>query len=118
MKDVIIAPTHGYYRDQAQKELNDTIKDQTDAINLHERIGNIIPNSIYNKIPRNMTNKRYHDLRAIHLGNARADQNARNHFAEEEKLKRTNGVAYPDMGPDLNTCHIKLESGDCMQQNG
>lgn len=114
--NIIIAPTHGYTRDPAQKEINDHIKNQTDAVNLEQKIpGNIVPKTTYSSIPRETENKQYHDLRPIHLGAANADLAARRDFAEKENTKFINGVAFPEVGQRANECYTRLKSGDCMQ---
>ena len=104
---LIIAPTKDYYRDPAQKEINDVIKDQTDAINLKEKTIEIVPETA-RKAPDNTELKRYHDMRAIHIGNEKADRDARQFEENRERNKRKNGVFYSVTDDSANNRYISI----------
>jgi len=95
MSDIlIIAPTGGIERDPAQKEINDVIKDQTDAVNLEKKYDPQLPKGT-SKAPEDMELKRYHDMRPIREAVPRQDENMRKLFFAKEELKDINGVAFP-----------------------
>ena len=110
MDILIIAPTKDLYRDPAQKEINDTIKDQTDAVNLEERINKIVPEE--KRSPNQTELKRYHDMRATHIGVAKADLKARKFEEHRYNTRNRNGVSFPDTGQESNECYIRI-SQDC-----
>lgn len=108
MSDIlIIAPTKDYYKDPAQKEVNDTIKDQTDAINLKEKTIAIVPETA-RKAPDNTELKRYHDMRPIHNGVEKTEFETRKFYEAKEKVKRINGVAFPINDDSANSRYISL----------
>lgn len=112
---LIIAPTHSYYRDPAQKEINDQIKDQTDAVNLEQKIAQVVPKTV-RKSPDETEQKVYHDMRMIRKGNKDSDQAARFDFFSKEYSKNENGVAFPDTGAKKNLCYTRIQQ-DCKSQS-
>jgi len=105
MSDIlIIAPTRGVERDPAQKEINDVIKDQTDAVNLEKKYDPQLPKGT-SKAPEDMELKRYHDMRPIRDSVPRQDERMRKLFFAKKKLEYVNGVSYPDNGTEANLRH-------------
>ena len=107
MDILIIAPTSGYVRDPAQKQINDSIKDQTDAVNVKQKIDKLIPDPT-DKSPRDATTTTYHDMRSIHLGGERADKKARAQYFREEADRDKLKTDYPTSGDNnQNLRHIQ-----------
>ena len=104
MRNVVIAPTHGYYRDPAQVQINDTIKNSDDAIIIKENLRKEIPKWVYDKAG-NPVPKRYHDMKAIHILNKKNDDRIREDFESDLKYSHINGVAFPDVGDSANLKH-------------
>lgn len=103
---LVIAPTHSYYRDPEHKPVNDTIKNQEDAVNVEEKQDNLIPEGT-SHAPKEFEHKRYHDMRPIHIGEQRAEDAARRDFAEKENTKWINGVSYPETGQSSNERYMR-----------
>ena len=103
MADLIIAPTATFRRDPAQIQINDDIKDHTDAIDLENKISRIVPKPNL-KGPANTEFKSYHDMRAIHEGVAHADKKYRDLYNYLDMTANVNGVSFPDT--DGNTRYL------------
>jgi hypothetical protein len=107
MSDIlIIAPTASYQRTQDQVPINDTIKDQTDAVNVNQKLNAITPVAD-RKAPAEVKFKFYNDMRVIHEGSQNADEYARNQFEYKEKTKRRNMCYYPVVDESENSRYIK-----------
>ena len=104
MADLIIAPTATFRRDPTQIQINDDIKDQTDAVNLENKTARIVPKSAL-KGPANTEFKSYHDMRAIHAGVAHADKKYRDLYNYLDLTAKVNGVSFPDT--DGNTKYLR-----------
>ena len=104
---LIIAPTKDYYRDPAEKEINDYIYNHEDAIDLQEKTISIVPESA-RKAPGNTKLKRYHDMRSIHHGSEKTDRETRQFYEDKERTKRINGVAFPVTDSTSNERYISL----------
>jgi hypothetical protein len=66
MSDIlIIAPTHTYKRGANRKEINDTIKDYSDARRTSQKLNTIIPKGAIHTIAECKTAKIYLDPRPI-----------------------------------------------------
>jgi hypothetical protein len=65
MPDVIIAPTHTYKRGPLRKEIDDTIRDNPDAIRNSQKLNPIIPKGSVKTTGECKTAKMYYDQRPI-----------------------------------------------------
>ena len=107
MDILVIAPTAGWTRDRAQIQINDSIKDQTDAVNIRQKIDKLIPDPT-DKSPRDAAQMVYHDMRNIHLGGERADKKARAKYFREEADRDKLKTDYPTTGNnEQNLRHIR-----------
>ena len=108
MSDIlIIAPTGSYVRDPAQKQINDVIKDQTDAINIEKKYDPQLPKGT-SHAPQDMELKRYHDMRPIRESVPRQDQKARFLWFAKDEAKDENRVSFPETNdPEKNNKYIR-----------
>ena len=107
MDVLVIAPTAGWTRDRAQIQINDTIKDRTDAVNVKQKIDKLIPDPS-DKSPRDATVNVHHDMRSIHLGAGRADVKARQQIFREDADRDKLETSYPTTGNnEQNLRHIQ-----------
>lgn len=100
MSDIlIIAPTASFTRDPSQKQINDVIKDQTDAINLEQKLDPEIPEGT-NHGPKDIEVKSYHDMRPVRYAVPKQDKKARDLWFAKYYSEGKNIVSYPDMQED------------------
>ena len=100
MDKLIIAPTSSKGNDPSQDEINDSIKDQTNAVNLEQKLSPILTNG--KKAPSGVEFKSYHDMRAVPQQAIKQDDRRRRKFFLDEQLRFKNGVAFPNMQANNN----------------
>lgn len=102
MSNVIIAPTHGYRRE----EHLEPPADMTDAAIVRQRMNRIIPIPA-RKSPLNTDFKQYQDMRMIHTGNQHAEDKARGFFSGRYDTIHKNGISFPDNGEEQNMKYLR-----------
>ena len=110
MDILVIAPTGNFNRNSRspeQREINDTIKDQTDAVNLEKKFSQVVPKSAQ-KSPTEQEMKRYHDMRAVHSGVPKQDDRAREWWFNRHYNQYKNDTSYPETNDsERNARHLR-----------
>jgi len=103
MQNLVIAPTATFRR--KKQEVNDTIKDSPNAINVEQKIGQVLP--YHNRNARGTETKVYADMRQIMKLHEYNRQKYLDYFNRDLTLEKNPmfRVSFPDM--DLE--NIRLE---------